>query len=97
MATFHGGGVGLSPYSFELFSTKQNIPLITLNETNGARSSDRAYVPQICLSLFRHNAYDGVHETLQKCVDNNMRSFMIVIYISITYIYVSRIIQKGYT
>ena len=42
----------------------KNIPFI-LNETKGARSSDRAYVPQICLSLFRHNTYDGVHKTKQ--------------------------------
>ena len=55
---------GLSHQSFELFNAKQNIPFI-LNETTGARSSDRAYVPQICLSLFRHNTYDGVHKTKQ--------------------------------
>ena len=54
--------VGLSHQSFELFNAKQNIPFIILNETKGARSSDRAYVPQICLSLFRHNTYDGVHK-----------------------------------
>ena len=61
VVTFHGG---LSHQSFELFNAKQNIPFI-LNETKGARSSDRAYVPQICLSLFRHNTYDGVHKTKQ--------------------------------
>ena len=61
VVTFHGG---LSHQSFELFNAKQNIPFI-LNEIKGARSSDRAYVPQICLSLFRHNTYDGVHETKQ--------------------------------
>ena len=72
---------------------KQNIPFI-LNETKWARSSDRAYVPQICLSLFRHNTYDGVHKTKQKCVDNNIRSFMIVSHTSITYLGALRIIQK---
>ena len=55
---------GLSHQSFELFNAKQNIPFI-LNETKGARSSNRAYVPQICLSLFCHNTYDGVHKTKQ--------------------------------
>ena len=61
VVTFHGG---LSHQSFELFNAKQNIPFI-LNETKGARSSDRAYVPQVCLSLFRLNTYDGVHKTKQ--------------------------------
>ena len=61
VVTSHGG---LSHQSFELFNAKQNIPFI-LNETKGARSSGRAYVPQICLSLFRHNTYDGVHKTKQ--------------------------------
>ena len=54
----------LTHQSFELFNAKQNIPFI-VNETKGARSSDRACVPHICLSLFRHNAYDGVHKTKQ--------------------------------
>ena len=45
--------------------TQNKTFLFILNETKGARSSDRAYVPQICLSLFRHNIYDGVHKTKQ--------------------------------
>ena len=61
VVTYHGG---LSHQRFELFKPKQNIPFI-LNETKGARSSDRAYLPQICLSLFRHNTYDDVHKTKQ--------------------------------
>ena len=62
VVTSHGG---LSHQSFELFNAKQNIPFIILNETKGARSSDRACVPKICLSLIRHNTCDGVYKTKQ--------------------------------
>ena len=85
---------GLSHQSFELFNAKQNIPFI-LNETKGARSSDRAYVPQIRLSLFRHNTYDGVHKTKQNMLTTTSdHLWSLIIHRLHTYLGASRIIQK---
>ena len=60
VVTSHGG----CPTKVLNCLAQNNIHFI-LNETKGARSSGRAYVPQICLSLFRHNTYDGVQKTKQ--------------------------------
>ena len=61
VVTFHGGCTTKVLNCL----TQNKTFLFILNETKGARSSDRAYVPQICLSLFRHNTYDDVHKTKQ--------------------------------
>ena len=68
--------LGLSHQNFQQYIPK-TIHIIQ-NKTKGARSSERAYEHQICLTLLGQNTYEGVHKVnVLTTTCDNLWSFII--------------------